>query len=483
MLVVVDERLRVEIARAHIDAGAGVAAVRAFALGRGASEAAALEVSEALAGMVHWVLTTAYEDHRGPLTVIARAEEDGVHLEVHDVGRPLPSFGGPDDPPPPELSPLAARVSDLRLRNLGKGGKRLACWVPCKGLRAADDQVAEARPDFDPETLVFRVAKADDAVAVGGLMHANYGLAYAHAEFYKPDRLAEAWESGRLLSVVGLDGDRVVAHTAFLRSASSECVEAGALVVHPAYRDRGVALFANMALFGMLPDLPAPAVAAWLTTRHTHSQSTALRSGFVPTGLLLGICPIGSDGNEGQFAILCAHLPLEQRPRPVALPSRYAGELAEVYRQMGQPLVEQDVPQAVREVGDAPGVDVSIGSESSPGTITVRRWSDEDRQHLLDGMREVVRGPAPMNYTDLDLHTLTADEIDEIVDVLRVYDHFVSALVPFGAYGHDYFRMQAILSGEVDLDDMALATEEAMRLRRMIYADHDQLSRRDVAGP
>ena len=83
-----------------------------------------------------------------------------------------------------------------------------------------------------------------------------------------------------------------------------------------------------------------------------------------------------------------------------------------------------------------------------------------------------------MNYTRLDLHTLTVEELDEIVDMLRVYDHFVCALVPFGEYGHDYLQMQAILSGAVDLDDMALATDEAMRLRQLIYADHDQLSRR-----
>ena len=83
-----------------------------------------------------------------------------------------------------------------------------------------------------------------------------------------------------------------------------------------------------------------------------------------------------------------------------------------------------------------------------------------------------------MNYTRLDLHTLTVEELDEIVDMLRVYDHFACALVPFGEYGHDYLQLQAILSGDVDLDDMALATDEAMRLRQLIYADHDQLSRR-----
>ncbi len=470
--------IRIDIARADIDGDAAVAAAGAFARGRGAGEEASREVSEALASMIEWVLSTAYDDRPGQVKATVRVEEDGVHLETRDVGRPLAGFGGPDDPPPHELTALNTRVRDLRLRNLGSGGKRLACWIPCPGLRVAEDVQAEEQVEFDPAALEFRVATADDAVEVGALMHANYGLDYVHEEFYDPERLVATWHAGRMHSVVGLDGDRVVVHAALLRDPHGECLEAGALLVDPAYRGQGVALHANLALFETFPNLDTPAILAMLTTQHTHSQSTALRSGFIPTGLLLGISPVGTDGREGQFAFLCAHLPLQRRDRPVSLPSRYEPVVRDIYRQLDQRLIEPDVERALGEIGSSPSIEFTIGSERSPGSIVVRRWSPELRGELLDAMRDVVRGPAPMNYTRLDLHTLTVEQLDEIVDMLRVYDHFACALVPFGEYGHDYLQLQAILSGDVDLDDMALATDEAMRLRHLIYADHDQLSRR-----
>ena len=466
-----------KLADASLDRSLVTSSVRAYVQSRGGSDDDAGLAADVLDSLVAWILANAYPSGRGPLVITMRSEEHELHLEVHDTGQPLRSFGGPHTPPPPELADVATRVRDLHLENLGKSGKTLACWIPWQGS-VPSAEIGPAQADFDAEDIVFRLARPEDALGVGALMHAQYGLRYVHSEFYDPDRLREWWASGDVLSGVALHGDTVVAHTAFFRSGGSESLEAGAAVVHPAYRSKGLGLRVNLVLGEELQNREIPAMMSYLATQHTHSQSLAERSGFVVTGLLLGLHAPGLYGDHQRLALVTAYLVLRPQSRPVALPTRYATELAAVYDSLGLPIVDQDLPGALATLPDGSGVKARALAPAAPVIVSISRWTPDDRALLLDVLRDAVRSGATMCLTDINLCALTTAEQDDIIDLLRTYDHFLGALMPFGAHGHDFLRMQAILTDDLELDSISLSTDAARRVREVVFNDHDQLAER-----
>ena len=468
--------VRLSVADARVDRPLIAHMVSAYAQARQVpADDVALAVGT-LETMVDWVVEHAYPSGPSPLDVVLRAEDDELHLEVRDKGRPLASFGGPHTPAPPALEPLTRVVRDLHLENLGSQGKKLACWIPIPLLAIDAANITDGAVDVDASAITYRLARSEDAADVGALVHTHYQLNYPHEFFYDPEALSQAWAAGNLVSSIGLDGTTVVAHGALFRPAPGAAPEIGSAIVHPAYRSRGLGQQVNQLLYQEIGRFEASAVMVHLVTLHTHSQAMAEKSGFVVTGLLLGAQPPGVHGDHARLSVATAYLVLDHRPREVALPTRYASVLAVCYDDLGLPLVPQDPEVAALAWGSAPGIVRHDTHPALAARVTIWRWTPEDQTLLLDVLRDVVRGKAPMCFTDLDLHTLTQDELDEIVDILRTYDDFAAGLMPFGPHGHDYLRMQAILSDDLELDSISLASDRSRAIRELVFNDHDQLA-------
>ena len=93
-------------------------------------------------------------------------------------------------------------------------------------------------------------------------------------------------------------------------------------------------------------------------------------------------------------------------------------------------------------------------------------------------MRSAVATDAAMVYIDLDMHTLTREQLDDIREFLSYYDFFASGLMLYGNFGHDHIRLQAMLSRDLELDDIILLTESAQLVRAVVFRDHSQLAQR-----
>ena len=475
--------LSISLDSAGIDVPALRAAAHAFAQARQASSAEA----EALAGtagvLAEWVSHTCFPPpSTGTIVVTLLATEEGIQLTLTDDGIPLASFGSGLGPLPSGLSELDGRVVDLHLVNLGKRGRQIRCLVPTAGPLVV---IAHDEPHpvpVEPGDIEVRLARAGDAEGVGRVIHAVYGLIYMHVhdEFYDADRLVAAWERGDIVSAVATVHGEVVGHMAAFREASGRVFEMGAAVVDPRFRSLGLVHMLGEALGGEVLARQAWALSLTIVTTHTRTQSAPAQLGFVATGLLIGAAP-GAEPGMPRSTLLQAYLPLRRMPRPVALPSEptYVDALVAVYSQLGLDLVPQDVSTARAEIGDAEGVEVSPHpGDRSPALITIRRWGPDEHDQLIEALRTAVTTDAAMVYVDLDIHTLTREQLDDIREFLSYYDFFASGLMLYGHFGHDHIRMQAMLSQDLELDDIILLTESARVVRAAVFRDHSQLAQR-----
>ena len=457
------------------------AAAHAYALVRGASPAESDAVALAAGDLTEWVSRTCFPDPAtGTITVTLLAAEDGVQVTLADDGIPQASFGSGLGDVPEDLRALDQQVIDLHRVNLGTAGKQIRCLVPTQRPLAITVQDESSQISATPEDIEARLATHEDAEAVGRVIHAVYGLNYGHDEFYDADRLITAWDRGDVISAVATVQGDVVAHMAFFREPGGEVFEMGAAAVDPRYRSLGLTRTMGAALGAEAFARDVPAISAHMVTTHTRTQSAPAQLGFVATGLLVGAAPAQEPGGPRQ-TLLLAYLPVRRMPRPVAMPSdpTYEGALIPVYAQLGLALVSQDVDAALAEIGAAPGVELAPHSGgSSPAVITVRRYGPDEHALLIDALRDAVTSGAAMIYVDLDLHTLTREQLDAIREFLSYYDFFAAGLLVYGSFGHDHLRVQAMLSRDLQLDNMVLLTDEARLVRAAVFQDHSKLAER-----
>jgi len=90
-------------------------------------------------------------------------------------------------------------------------------------------------------------------------------------------------------------------------------------------------------------------------------------------------------------------------------------------------------------------------------------------------VREILVRHEDVVYVDLDLHALTADQLDTVIDVLRDRDFFLCGLMPFGPEGHDRLRLQRIQAENVELDGIVLDSDDAQALEVHVMADRESL--------
>ncbi len=455
--------------------------VERFALARGLETADAERLGKVVHGLAAWIIERAYpDDPTGELVVQLELAEGAVRCTIEDWGEPITAFGGGLDSIPSELAGIEAMTHDLRLVNLGREGKRLSAAVEASGV-TPEEHVALAQfaresgeSEATADQVEVRNTELNDVEAVSRLLYTNYGLGYGHPNFYQPRWVEAEIEAGRLHSTVAVLAGEVVGHHALVLEKSGEAGETGIAVVHPAYRGLGIFNRLFERTIERAREAKVEAVYARAVTAHPYSQRAEHSRGYRESALMLGSVPQGKD-ESGQptprAASLLTFLPLDLSPRPVSFPERYGEPLRAAYANLELETVAPEPEQALEQLGDRPSAAIERDEQRRSSVITVSRWGDEGRSQMVDAVRSAVHHHDDVSYCDLDLETLSSDELDEAVQQLREFDYFYCGLALCAAAGHDHLRMQSLMSDEVELEAIVLDSDYAQRLRETIFAD------------
>jgi N-acetylglutamate synthase-like GNAT family acetyltransferase/anti-sigma regulatory factor (Ser/Thr protein kinase) len=448
-----------------------------FADASGISADDAQRLEAVVLGLVGFTLDNAYpDDDLGEIEVTLEADADVVHVTVHDWGMPLTSAGGEFGPLPEALAELATHARDVRLLNLGSGGKRLAAEVAISS--SGDGQArrhhleAAAAPAETPDAIEVRPATSEDAEAIAQLLFENYHLSYVHADFYRPRYLMAALEAGELLSAIAVHGGQVIGHHALMPIPGVPSAETGAAVVHSSYRGLGV--------FGRLFELTLAAatgrglasVFGDAVTIHPFSQRAESSHGYRETALQLGMFPaqttmrgFGGDEPGRRTATLRSYRPFDAQSRRVALPAQYRELLESIYANVGLSTEPRAEPAPVE--GDV--VTATFDEPRALGFLRLRRWDDEAAAALKQAVRHQLSQHADVVYADVDL--VSVSDVDAATAVANELGFFAAGLVLHGPDGHDHLRLQLLDSTQIELENVVCDSSFAQALMRQVLDD------------
>jgi anti-sigma regulatory factor (Ser/Thr protein kinase) len=432
----------------------------------------------ALDEAVRFVLERAYPgDATGRIDIALEPAERGIRVSLHDWGRPLTSAEGPA-----ELVDLGTAVEDLRLINLGGGGKRLSfIWRTSRQLDVAAG-VADAPPPVVAATeaneITMRDGRIEDAEPIAQLLYENYALSYVHPDFYRPRWLREELLAGRVLSSVAVHGDEIVGHHALLLSADAPVAETGVAVVAPAYRGLGV--------FGRLSEhtlararaRELQALYGRAVTVHPYSQRAEIAHGYHETAVCLALSPgtmaprgARASANGGpRTALMISFLPLRRAPRRVSLPERYRDRLLETYARLGLQ-VDPPAPRAQGVVG------IEREPEAAAAALTIGGWDERLAAQVTEKLRMLLSEHLAVIYADLDLEATT--DPDSAVQALRTQGFSYAGLWLHGPGNHDHLRLQRLNSTDVELEKIATCSPAGHELVSFVLEDLKHVA----AGP
>jgi len=451
------------------------ALVAAFVAESGISADDARRLETVVDGFVAFTLERAYpDDDLGEIQVKLEADEDLVHVTVHDWGLPMLSAGGIFGPLPESLAALEQEADGVQLLNLGSGGKRLVADV--SATTSGDDHVRRhhveeaaplARSEL-PDAIEVRAATAEDAEAIAQLLYESYHLSYVHSDFYLPRFLIAGLSTGELVSAVAVHDGRVIGHHALMPRPGIASAETGAAVVHSAYRGLG--------LFGLLFEHTLSAAVGHglasvfgdAVTIHPFSQRAELSHGYHETALQLGMVPaqttmrgFGSGGPRRRTATLRSYRPLDARSRQVALPETYRGLLERIYANVGLTIEGAELVPA-----DGDPVTVELDQGRALGFLRLRRRDDPA---LKQQLRHVLSRHADVVYADIDLATV--DDVDGATAAANELGFFVSGLILHGPDGHDHLRLQLLDSTAIELERVVCDSAFSQALMQDVLED------------
>lgn len=147
-----------------------------------------------------------------------------------------------------------------------------------------------------PPFFTVRAMSKDDASHIVGLIHDSYGNSYFYKQFYDPEEIISANESGYLTSIVAeTNGGEIIGHMALLRTQDDyQIVEPVIAVVKTGFRNRGVLTeLAEHLYIRRKPELFKGVIGIYIppVTSHTFSQKQVYSSGFKDCGIWLGYLP------------------------------------------------------------------------------------------------------------------------------------------------------------------------------------------------
>lgn len=321
--------------------------------------------------------------------------------------------------------------------------------------------------DSNEDALEVRLATADDAGAIAGLIEAQYGAGYADGSYVDPVAVRAKLAGGDVRFALALQGGGVVGQMAVERR-SRHLWEFARALVRPEQRSRGVLAALDAALLerALLPDPTARFFYATSVTHHLVSQRHARRVGAAPLGVLLGLWPaaaIESPPDEAPISGLITGRALRpMRPRRLALDG-HVRRLAETV------LAGQGIATSTQELRVGPALGLERQAVPALGLTHVRigprlpgsaaRLGDEVARAEEQGDR--------LLWVDVPAEHPRAREVVARLEQLGLS---FAAYLPFGGTSsEDVVRLQRYLGAPFD-PARSLMLDEFRPLRDAVVA-------------
>lgn len=305
----------------------------------------------------------------------------------------------------------------------------------------------------------------EDAPGVAAAFEAVYGQGYPVKTYYHPEELIVAAEASEINPAVGrTPRGEVVGAVSLYRSAPYERIyEAGAGLVIPAYRRRGINTKLNAFLYGHVTTrVNAVMVYGESVCNHIYQQKAQAGEGLVPTALEVDLMPAAAYDREksasGRVAALIDYRSYQPRKHKVHLPVQYQDQLSAIYQwtSLDRTFEQADV---VSPGMDATRMSTRVFDFAAVARLTVWQLGEDFGQSMDQQLAESQAAEIKVIQVWLNL----ADEaVAHGVAALQERDFFFGGLLPHW-FDSDGLLMQK-LEDPPNWEGIALHLDQAKTL-------------------
>jgi len=329
----------------------------------------------------------------------------------------------------------------------------------------------------DRNTVLARLAvrrfEEADAEGIAQLIYKNYNYSYFKSQFYDPAKIRELNAERKVLSIVAVYGVKVVGHFALIRSETANIAEIGIAAVDPEFKKMGIMNRMFEQIIATAEAVGLNAIYGEAIMLHPYSQKANLAQGMCESAIVLGEVPSNMKiedklGVTERSGSMVSFLVLDNIPRSLILPERYAGQIDKFYECAG---IGRTPDNAV--CPERSGLTHRVNPYNNVGFIVIDSLPDAGE---LDDLIDLLQtGHCDMLYADINLHCI--ERIDALVDMLNRRRFFYCGVLYSYYHDEDYLRLQRKTSRDVDEKQLVCFSENAREMLAYIRADEARVHR------
>ena len=434
---------------------------------------------------------------KGILEVNCERIPEGFKVSLQDKGLPFGTIGAElsasesqvDDIPgmAEPISHLKEYLDEIRLHNLGPGGKALILIKHLKNRDITDYYATCDLEPYEPSTAPIALSanqskcrvrrmKPEDAAEVSKTIYKTYGYTYPHDYVYYPEKIIALNESGRLFSAVAVAGDNEIAGYGVFKTwqQNPKIVEMAQGVVKPEFRSLGCFRNITHYLLDQAKSRGIEGAFGEAVTNHTISQHTVHGFGFKDCGLRLGLIPSGTlfKGMKGKIphrvSMLVQFLYL-QVPPPL-MPELYAPDhhqdiIAALYKELGvRPQIKKSLPTQMQKAASTSVVKIKQVPSMNYVRIIIERYGRNIVGEIKNKVKEIC-----LQKTDIvNLFLNLSDPLtDNYTAQFEDLGFFFSGILPGGFKNGHALILQYLNNVPIDYD--AIQVESAIAGKILAY--------------
>ena len=385
------------------------------------------------------------------------------------------------------ISDLRGYLDEIRLHNLGPGGKELVLIKHLKNKNITDYYAAcDLEPyestgapialPADQSKCHVRRMKADDAAEVSKTIYKTYGYTYPRDYVYYPEQIIALNESGQVFSAVAIAGDNEIAGYGVFQiwQENPQIVEMAQGVVKPEFRSLGCFRIITQYLLDQAKSRGIQGAFGEAVTNHTISQHTVHGFGFKDCGLRLGVIPPGIlfKGMAGKIphkiSMLVQFLYLQQPPAQVVkiyAPDHHKDMIAALYKELGvRPKIKKALPAKKKT---APATSI-VKIKQVPPMRYARMIIDRYGRNIVSESRNKVREICQQKTEIVNLFLNLSDPLTgTYVPKFEKLGFFFAGILPGGFRNGDALILQYLNNVPIDYD--AIQVKSAMAKKLLAY--------------
>lgn len=333
-----------------------------------------------------------------------------------------------------------------------------------------------------PPFFTVRKMNKADAGNIVSLIRDSYGDSYFYKQFYDPNEIISANESGYLTSIVAetTDGE-LIGHMALLRTQDDyQLVEPVIAVVKTGFRNRGVLTeLAEYLYIQRKPELFKEVTGIYIppVTSHTFSQKQVYNSGFKDCGIWLSYLPDAAfqkihTTHSQRLSLVLTYLYIKQPKRIVIFPPQAHTEMiVKLFKNLGVSAITCRIPQrhlqnylkieSIVKIKDSPSLGQTIIKIVQPGRNVVSEITTKI-QELCEKNISVIHLYLSLN--DPATYFLAAE--------FEKAGFFFAGIMP-GSACKDALILQYLNDTDIDHTKILLVTDTAREILSYVIKQRD----------